>query len=102
MLALTAGGATGLVAISRVLGGDDRVVAVVQYLRVGLVTAAMPLVAAAAFGASPAATAPGATGAPWWVGLGFLVVCGTVGIGAAGSRGCRQAPCWARRLSPSR
>ena len=35
-LALVAGGASGLVAIARELGGDDRVVAVVQYLRVGL------------------------------------------------------------------
>ena len=33
-LALVAGGASGLVAIARELGGDDRVVAVVQYLRV--------------------------------------------------------------------
>jgi membrane AbrB-like protein len=43
-LALVAGGASGLVAIARELGGDDRVVAVVQYLRVGLVTASMPIV----------------------------------------------------------
>ena len=34
-LALVAGGASGLVAIARELGGDDRVVSVVQYLRVG-------------------------------------------------------------------
>ena len=34
------------------LGGDERVVAVVQYLRVVLVTASMPLVAAALYGAS--------------------------------------------------
>ena len=44
MLALTAGGASGLVAVSRDLGGDDRVVAVVQYLRVGIITATMPLI----------------------------------------------------------
>ena len=43
-LALVAGGASGLVAIARELGGDDRVVAVVQYLRVALVTASMPIV----------------------------------------------------------
>ena len=46
MLALTAGGASGLVAVSRELGGDERVVAVIQYLRVVLVTVSMPLVAA--------------------------------------------------------
>ena len=42
-LALVAGGASGLVAIARELGGDDRVVSVVQYLRVALVTASMPV-----------------------------------------------------------
>jgi membrane AbrB-like protein len=45
-LALVAGGASGLVAIARELGGDDRVVSVVQYLRVALVTASMPVVVA--------------------------------------------------------
>ena len=48
-LALVAGGASGLVAIARELGGDDRVVAVVQYLRVGLVTATMPIVVTLVF-----------------------------------------------------
>ena len=48
-LALVAGGASGLVAIARELGGDDRVVAVVQYLRVGLVTASMPVVVTLVF-----------------------------------------------------
>jgi membrane AbrB-like protein len=43
-LALVAGGSSGLVAIARELGGDDRVVAAVQYLRVALITAAMPVV----------------------------------------------------------
>jgi len=42
-LAMVAGGASGLVAIARELGADDRVVAVVQYLRVALVTASMPI-----------------------------------------------------------
>ena len=55
MLALTAGGASGLVAVSRDLGGDDRVVAVVQYLRVGIVTASMPLIAALGYGATAGA-----------------------------------------------
>ncbi len=40
---MVAGGASGLVAIARELGADDRVVAVVQYLRVALVTASMPI-----------------------------------------------------------
>src|SRR5262249_30887647 len=43
-LSLVAGGSSGVVAIARELGGDDRVVAAVQYLRVALITAAMPVV----------------------------------------------------------
>ena len=39
-----AGGSSGIVAIARELGGDDRVVAAVQYFRVALITAAMPFV----------------------------------------------------------
>ena len=86
VLALTAGGASGLVAISRDLGGDERVVAVVQYLRVGLVTATMPVVAAVVFGASAPAVAtavPVAAGPPWWIDVGFLAVCAVLGIGLA-------------------
>ena len=67
-LALVAGGASGLVAIARELGGDDRVVAVVQYLRVALVTASMPVVVTLIYHADKsrpdAATAP-AGAAPW-------------------------------------
>jgi membrane AbrB-like protein len=87
MLALTAGGASGLTAISRDLGGDDRVVAVVQYLRVGVVTASMPVVAALVYGASIGgdATRPGPPeiGPPWWVDVGFLLVCLGAGLGMA-------------------
>ncbi len=84
MLALTAGGASGLVAISRDLGGDERVVAVVQYLRVGIVTATMPLAAAIGFGATASgAAAPVAAAAPWYVGIGFLAVCLGAGLGLA-------------------
>lgn len=49
-LSLVAGGSSGLVAIARDLGADDRVVAAVQYLRVALITAAMPVVVAVFFG----------------------------------------------------
>lgn len=81
MLALTAGGASGLVAISRDLGGDERVVAVVQYVRVGLVTATMPVVAAVAFAAPAGAAASQAevAAAPVAVDVGFLVFCAVVG-----------------------
>ncbi|MEJ8280092.1 AbrB family transcriptional regulator [Pseudonocardia spirodelae] len=84
MLAQTAGGASGLVAITRELGGDERTVAVIQYLRVGLVTATMPVVAALVYGAQPGAPAVAATGtaapAPWWVGLAVTAVCVVVGV----------------------
>jgi membrane AbrB-like protein len=85
ILALTAGGASGLVAISRDLGGDERVVAVVQYLRVGVVTASMPLVAALVYGASAggAGSARTATPAPWYLGLALVVVCAGAGVALA-------------------
>ena len=83
MLALTAGGASGLVAVSRDLGGDDRVVAVVQYLRVGIVTATMPLIAALGFGATAGGGAPTTPAGPVLGSLGFLVVCTGVGLGLA-------------------
>jgi membrane AbrB-like protein len=47
--AMIAGGASGVVAIARDLGADDRVVTVVQYLRVLVVLLAMPLVTATVF-----------------------------------------------------
>lgn len=80
MLAQTAGGASGLVAISGELGGDERIVSVVQYVRVGLVTATMPVVAVAAYGASHVdAAVPAGPGAPWWAGVLVLIGCAAVG-----------------------
>ncbi len=49
VFAMIAGGASGIVALARELGADDRVVTVVQYLRVLLVLLAMPLVTALFF-----------------------------------------------------
>jgi membrane AbrB-like protein len=84
MLALTAGGASGLVAVTRELGGDERLVAVVQYLRVGIVTATMPVVAALAFGATVRGGGPATgSGAAWPVDVGFVVVCVGLGLGLA-------------------
>ncbi|GAA1832919.1 AbrB family transcriptional regulator [Pseudonocardia ailaonensis] len=81
MLALTAGGASGLVAVARELGGDERIVSVIQYLRVGLVTATMPIVATAVFGAGHVGGGgpPGGSAAPWYVGLALVAVCTLVG-----------------------
>ncbi len=47
--AMIAGGASGVVAVARELGADDRVVTVVQYLRVFVVLLAMPVVTAVVF-----------------------------------------------------
>lgn len=82
-LALVAGGASGLVAIARELGGDERVVAVVQYLRVGLVTATMPIVVTLAFRpdrSHPTPTAAENLSAPWYLSLALVAV---IAIGGA-------------------
>src|SRR5689334_4050625 len=86
-LALVAGGASGLVAIARELGGDDRVVAVVQYLRVALVTASMPIVVTLIFHADkshPAAQPGQSDPAPWYLSIAMLIV--LVTVGAVGGR----------------
>ncbi|WP_102142175.1 AbrB family transcriptional regulator [Mycobacterium hubeiense] len=86
-LALVAGGASGLVSIARELGGDDRVVSVVQYLRVALVTASLPLVAAVVYHADRAHDAvatPETVTAPWYLSIAIMV--GLIAIGAAGGR----------------
>ena len=86
-LALVAGGASGLVAIARELGGDDRVVAVVQYLRVALITASMPVVVTLVYHAERTANAPVAMqsgSAPWYLSVAMLVV--IVLVGATGGR----------------
>ncbi|MBO0677780.1 AbrB family transcriptional regulator [Mycolicibacterium sp. S2-37] len=83
-LALTAGGASGLVAIARDLGGDDRVVSVVQYLRVALVTASMPVVVALVYHpdrSHPSDDLVPSPTMPWYASVGLLlvlVVAGTV------------------------
>ncbi|MFC0450120.1 AbrB family transcriptional regulator [Rhodococcus jostii] len=76
-LSMTAGGATGLVAMARELGGDDRVVAVVQYLRVALVVLTMPMIVTFGFRANTGAETVADTdsgGSEWYVALAFLAV----------------------------
>jgi uncharacterized protein len=86
-LALVAGGASGLVAIARELGGDDRVVAVVQYLRVALVTASMPVVVALLYHADRShhsAMSNQSGSAPWYLSVALMIV--LIFTGAAGGR----------------
>jgi membrane AbrB-like protein len=86
VLAMIAGGATGLVAVAHDLGADERVVVVTQYLRVVLVVLSMPLIVTYGFAAPnhtvPAVESPEAV-APWWLSLGFMVAAMIVGTGAA-------------------
>jgi membrane AbrB-like protein len=82
-LALVAGGASGLVAIARELGGDDRVVAVVQYLRVGLVTASMPIVVLFVFHpdrSHPSSPIADSASAPWYLSIALIVAISVVGV----------------------
>lgn len=88
-LALVAGGSSGLVAIARELGGDDRVVGAVQYLRVALITAAMPVVVTIFFrGTTTPGTQPSETASfPWYFELSLIAV--IVVVGAAAGRWLR-------------
>ena len=83
-LALVAGGAAGLVSIARELGGDIRVVAVVQYLRVALIMASMPLVVTLAYHADKhgPVQAPESASAPGYLNIVMLGVVVLVGATA--------------------
>ncbi len=76
-----AGGATGVIVMARELGADQRLVAVLQYLRVVVVVVLTPLVAAAAFdtGGRGAGGLAAAGGSPVR-GLAFAAVCVAVGL----------------------
>jgi membrane AbrB-like protein len=72
---MIAGGASGLTAISRELGADDGLVALMQYARVLLILATMPAVVALAFSAPSTNTAVGGTGSRVLAGLALTAVC---------------------------
>lgn len=77
---MIAGGASGITAMARDLGADDRMVAVLQYLRVLLIVVLMPLTATVVYGATAATGTGSAAGAPGWpVGVLFTVGCGLAG-----------------------
>ncbi|MGX5657525.1 AbrB family transcriptional regulator [Geodermatophilus nigrescens] len=79
--AMIAGGASGITAMARDLGADDRMVAVLQYLRVLLIVVLMPVVATAVYGADPGAGTTAATpdGPGWPAGLLFTAACAVAG-----------------------
>src|SRR3978361_1656786 len=78
---MIAGGASGIVVMARELGADERMVAVLQYLRVLLIVVLMPVVATGLYGAAPGSgggAGSGSAGGP--IDVGLTVVCGIVGL----------------------
>lgn len=82
-LGTIAGGASGIVAMAHDLGGDDRLVAFMQYLRVFVVVLLTPLLIAVAFpghhvGQTAAAGTPTLGNAKGWLLAGGLALGGTL------------------------
>lgn len=88
-LALVAGGASGVVSIARELGGDDRVVAAVQYLRVALIMASMPIVVTVIFHGTKAngSQISETSSFPWY--FSTLLIVAIVAVGVAAGRSVR-------------
>ncbi len=82
--ALVAGGASGMTAISRDLGADDRVVTVIQYLRVLIVLLAMPAAVSLVFHADEGATSGSA--APHTTVAALVYAALAVGLGIVAGR----------------
>lgn len=79
--AMIAGGASGIIVMARDLGADERMVAVLQYLRVLLIVVLMPAVATVVYGATAGAGGPpAATGPGWPADLAFTLGCGVAGL----------------------
>jgi membrane AbrB-like protein len=78
---MIAGGAAGIVSIADELGADDRMVAVMQYLRVLMILALTPILAGAFFGVgSHVGGASGAHHVGYLQALLFLACCGPAGL----------------------
>jgi membrane AbrB-like protein len=78
---MIAGGASGIIVMARELGADERMVAVLQYLRVLLIVVLMPVVATGVYGAAPASgDAAGSAVSDWPAGLALTAGCGLVGL----------------------
>jgi uncharacterized protein len=80
-LGMVAGGASGIVGIADELGGDDRLVAFMQYLRVLVVVVLTPLLVAVAFPGHHAGTAPQSHVPPFGDLKGWLITVGAAVIG---------------------
>jgi uncharacterized protein len=86
--AMVAGGASGITALAHELGADDRVVTIVQYLRVLLVLLAMPLVTTIVFD-PPSGGGPVTGGEPTWIGTDVLYTLGSLAFGLSAARWLR-------------
>lgn len=81
--AMVAGGASGVVAVARELGADDRVVTIVQYLRVFVVLLTMPLVTAVVFHPDRGLGTFAAGDAAWPADLAYTAVAAGLGLAVA-------------------
>jgi membrane AbrB-like protein len=80
---MIAGGASGIVVMARELGADERLVAVLQYLRVLLIVVLMPVAATTVYGASAGSgSAASGAGSGWAPALLFTAVCVAIGLPA--------------------
>src|SRR3954447_4568536 len=78
---MIAGGASGIIVMARELGADERMVAVLQYLRVLLIVVLMPVIATGVYGAAPGSgAAAGGDGPAGPAGLLLPAGCGVVGL----------------------
>jgi membrane AbrB-like protein len=78
---MIAGGASGIIVMARELGADERMVAVLQYLRVLLIVVLMPVVATGIYGAAPVSGPAAGGGGPGWPsGVLLTIGCGVVGL----------------------
>jgi len=79
--AMIAGGASGIIVMARELGADERMVAVLQYLRVLLIVVLMPVVATTLYGASPGSGDAAGSGAMYWLpAVALTLACGVAGL----------------------
>ena len=77
---MIAGGASGVTVMARDLGADDRMVAVLQYLRVLIIVVAMPVVATTVYGGSGSGDGPARATGGWPADLLFTVLCVVAGV----------------------
>jgi uncharacterized protein len=80
---MIAGGAAGIVSISRGLGADERLVAVMQYIRLLIIVAAAPLIAIGIFGMTKRSAGRLAPATFDVRGLAFVVAVVAIGLAVA-------------------